>query len=87
MTHMQITQDFPEALRLKEMKMVEEAIGGVVAAFFPLTNSLYFLAALSGIGLIIAPFIFGYGGVAAVSGILTGIAVAVLAGILTLRRS
>lgn len=63
-----------------------QAIGGVVAAFFPLINSLYVLAALSGIWLIIAPFILGYGGAGAVSGILTGIAVAVLAGILTFRR-
>lgn len=64
-----------------------QAIGGVVAGFFPLINTLYFLAALSGIWLIIAPFIFGYGGAAAVLGILTGIAVTVLAGILTFRRS
>lgn len=64
-----------------------QAIGGIVAALFPLLGTAYWLAALAGVWLIIAPFIFGYGGVAQVLGILTGIAIAWLAGTLAARRS
>jgi hypothetical protein len=58
-----------------------------VAALFPLLNTAYWLTALAGVWLIIAPFIFGVGGVAQIVGILTGIAIAWLAGTRATRRS
>jgi hypothetical protein len=64
-----------------------QAIGGIVAALFPLLNTAYWLTALAGVWLIIAPFIFGVGGVAQIVGILTGIAIAWLAGTRATRRS
>lgn len=59
----------------------------IVSALFPLLGTAYWLAALAGVWLIIAPFIFGYGGAAQVVSILTGIAIAWLAGTLAARRS
>lgn len=67
--------------------VIGQLIGGIIAVLFPAINNTYWLAALAGIWLIIAPFIFGADTVTLIVSILTGIAIAILAGILAARRS
>ena len=56
-----------------------QVVAGLVAVFFPLINRGYWISALAGAALVIAPFVFGYTGIAQISSILTGLAIAALA--------